>query len=91
MFTYHQNDSCIKMGSDESRFNVSLTVRDKVTRKTGHKPQYFEEKEPKRSRTEVLLTSLTPYRWAKPAHRKAKNLIQCCFTSTERLYVHKAY
>ena len=29
-----QNDSCIKMGSDESHFNVSLTVRDKVTNKT---------------------------------------------------------
>ena len=27
-----QNDSCIKMGNDESHFNVSLTVRDKVTR-----------------------------------------------------------
>ena len=29
---HHQNDSRIKMGSDESRFNVSLTVRDKVTK-----------------------------------------------------------
>ena len=29
---YHQNDSCIKMGSDVSHFNVSLIVRDKVTR-----------------------------------------------------------
>ena len=30
---YHrQSDYCIKMGSDESRFNVSLIVRDKVTR-----------------------------------------------------------
>ena len=29
---HHQNDSCIKMGTDESRFNVSLIVRDKVTR-----------------------------------------------------------
>ena len=29
---HHQNDFCIKMGSDESRFNVSLTVRSKVTR-----------------------------------------------------------
>ena len=29
---HHQNDSCIKMGSDESRFNVSLIVRGKVTR-----------------------------------------------------------
>ena len=27
-----QNDSCIKMCSDESHFNVSLIVRDKVTR-----------------------------------------------------------
>ena len=25
---HHQNDSCIKMGSNESRFNVSLIVRD---------------------------------------------------------------
>ena len=29
---HHQNDSCIKMGSDESHFNVSLIVRDRVTR-----------------------------------------------------------
>ena len=29
---HHQNDFCIKMGSDESHFNVSLIVRDKVTR-----------------------------------------------------------
>ena len=31
---HHQNDSCIKMGSDESHFNVSLIVRGKVTIKT---------------------------------------------------------
>ena len=29
---HHQNDSCIKTGSDESHFNVALIVRDKVTR-----------------------------------------------------------
>ena len=29
---HHQNDSCIKMGSDESHFNVVLIVRNKVTR-----------------------------------------------------------
>ena len=61
LYTYHQNDLCIKMGSDESHFNVSLIVRDKVT---GQCPQttIFEEKEqPKRIRTEVPpLTSLTP-------------------------------
>ena len=33
---HHHNDSCIKMGSDESHFNVSLTVRDKVTRQCPH-------------------------------------------------------
>ena len=30
--SHHQNDSCIKMGSDENHFNVSLIARDKVTR-----------------------------------------------------------
>ena len=25
---HHQNDSCIKVGSDESHFNVSLIVND---------------------------------------------------------------
>ena len=29
---HHQNDSCIKMGSDESHFNVSLIVRVKKMR-----------------------------------------------------------
>ena len=29
---HHQNDPCIKMGSDESHFNVSLIVRVKVTK-----------------------------------------------------------
>ena len=28
---HHQNDFCIKMGSDESHFNGSLIVREKVT------------------------------------------------------------
>ena len=60
------------MGSDESHFYVSLTVRDSVTRHS-QCPQTttFEEKgEPRRIRTEVpLLTSLTPYRQAKPAHQ----------------------
>ena len=35
---HHQNDSCIKMGSDKSHFNVSLIVRDKShkTESTDH-------------------------------------------------------
>ena len=40
---HHQNDSCIKMGSDESHFNVSLIVRDKVTRQCPETTS-FEEK-----------------------------------------------
>ena len=50
---HHQNDSCIKKGRDESHFNVSFIVRDKVTRQC---PQtLFEDKgEPKRIRSESL-------------------------------------
>ena len=59
---HHQNDSCIKVGSDENHFNVSLTVRDKVTRQCPQTTTFEEKGEPKRIRTEVLLTSLTPYR-----------------------------
>ena len=60
---HHQNDSCIKMGSDESHFNVSFTVGKKVTRQCPQTTTFKEKEEPKRIRTEVsLLTSLTPYR-----------------------------
>ena len=60
---HHQNDFCIKMGSDESHFNVSLIVRDKVTRQYPQTTTFEEKREPKRYRSEVLpLTSLTPYR-----------------------------
>ena len=31
---HHRIDTCIKMGSDKSHFNVSLIVREKVTNKT---------------------------------------------------------
>ena len=64
LLCHHQNDSCIKMGSDESHFNVSVGSEDKVTIKTvSTNHNLFEEKgEPKRYRTEVLpLTNLTPY------------------------------
>ena len=59
----------LKMGSDESHFNVSVggDGQSHKTLSTNH--NLSEEKGvPKRYRTEVLpLTSLTPYRWAKPA------------------------
>ena len=59
---HHQNGFCIKVGSDESHFNVSLTVRDKVTRQCPQTTTFEEKGEPKQIRTEVpLLIGLTPY------------------------------
>ena len=59
-YTVTSRMTCSKMGSDESHFNVSLTVRDKVT--SVYKLQLQEKGEQKRYRTEVLLlTSLPPY------------------------------
>ena len=60
---HQQNDFCLKVGSDESHFTVSLIVRDKVTRQCPQTTIFEEKGEPKRIRTEVLLlTSLTSYR-----------------------------
>ena len=58
---HHQNNSCIKMGSDESRFNVSVGSDGKSHKTVSTNHNISEEKgEPKRYRTEVLpLTSLT--------------------------------
>ena len=56
---HHQNDSC--MNSDESHFNVSLIVRDKVTRQRPQTTTFLKSRkgEPKRYRAEaLLLTSL---------------------------------
>ena len=57
---HHQNDSCIKMGNDESHSNVSLIVRDKVTGQCPQTTSFEEKGEPKHIRTEVL--PLTSYR-----------------------------
>ena len=50
---HHQNDSCIKMGRDESHFNFPSIVRDKVTRQCPLTTIFEEKGEPKRIRTEV--------------------------------------
>ena len=65
---HHQNDSCIKMGSDKSYFNVSVGSDGQSHKTVSTNHNLSEEKgEPKRIQTEVLpLTSLTPR--AKPAH-----------------------
>ena len=47
----------------QSHFNVSLTVKAKVTRQCPQITTFEEKGEPKRYRTEVFpLTSLPPYR-----------------------------
>ena len=61
-YTVTTRMTCIKMGSDDSHFNVSLIVRDKVTRQCQQTTIFEEKGEPKRNRTEVpLLTSPTFY------------------------------
>ena len=47
LHSHHQNDSCIKMGIDESHFNVSLIVRDKVTRQCPQTTTFEEKGEPR--------------------------------------------
>ena len=62
-YTVTTRMTCIKMGSDESHFNVSLIVRDKVTRLCPQTTTFEEKGEPKRYQTKALpLTSLPPYR-----------------------------
>ena len=38
---HHRHDSCIKMGSNESHFNVSLIVKGTKSQDSVHKPQLF--------------------------------------------------
>ena len=44
-----ENDSCNKMGSDESQFNVSLIVRNKVARQCPQTTTFEEKGEPKQT------------------------------------------
>ena len=64
---HHQDDSCIKMGSDESHFNVSVGSDGQSHKTVSTNHNLSEEKgEPKRYRTEALLvypgyTLILPY------------------------------
>ena len=70
---HHQNNTCIKTGSDESHFNVSLIVRDKATRQCPQTTAFEENGESKRIRTEVfLLTGLTARPNRHPQYTKCK-------------------
>ena len=59
---HHQNDFCNKVGSDESHFNVSLIVKDEVTRQCPQTTNFELKGEPKQIRTEVRLLILPAYR-----------------------------
>ena len=63
-YTVNTRMTCIKVGSDESHFNVSVGSDGQSHKTVSTNHNLFEEKgEPKRYRTEVLpLTSLKPYR-----------------------------
>ena len=52
---HHQNDSCIKMGSDERHFNVSLFLSGKVTVTVS-----INHRKPKRNQTEILRMPACP-------------------------------
>ena len=56
----------LKMGSDERHLNISLNVTGKVANTVSINHNFWRERRGKRNQTEVLLlTSQTPYRWAK--------------------------
>ena len=60
VYSHHQNDSCIQMGSNKSHFNVLSIVRDKVTRQCPQTTTFEEKEEPKGIRTVgPLLASLS--------------------------------
>ena len=54
---HHQNYSCIKMGSDESHFNVSVESDGQSHKTVSTNHNLFEDKgEPKRNRAEALFS-----------------------------------
>ena len=75
---HHQTDFCIKVGSDESHFNVSVGSDGQSHETVSTNHNLLEEKgEPKRIRAEIpLLTGLTPYRSAKPAHPHSRDSVK---------------
>ena len=64
------------MSSDESHLNVSLIARYNATRQCPQTTIVLKKKESRNGiepRSLILLNSLTPYRWAKAAHRRCES------------------
>ena len=78
----HRNDSCFKMGSDESHFNILLIVRDKVTRQCPQTTAFEEKGEPKRNRAKALL--LTSLRFTARPNRRVKTCSPTCGVAVVR-------
>ena len=78
---HHQNDFCIKVGSDESHFDVSLIVRDKVTRQCPQTTTFEVKGEPKQIRNEVPL--LPAYRLTARPKR-----LSCVSSSSSWTYIY---
>ena len=77
---HHQNNSRIKMGSDESHFNISIGSDGQSHKTVSTNHNLFEEKgEPKRYGTEVLpLTNLTPLLLGQTGSRRTDGVFLLC-------------
>ena len=69
----YQDDSCIKICSDETHFNAVLIVRDKARRQCPQTTICEKSGQPKRNRPEVLLIAIWPPDGFKPLSRKASS------------------
>ena len=54
IYRHHHNGSCFKIGSGESHFNVSVIVRDKVTRQCPQTTTFEEKGEPEADSNQSL-------------------------------------
>ena len=60
---HHQMNAALRSAAIKASFNVSFTVKDKVTRQCPQTTTFVEKGEPKRNQAyALLLTIITPYR-----------------------------
>ena len=85
---HHQNDSCIKIGSDASRFNVSVGSDGQSHKTVVHKPQLLKRKEI-RSGIEPRSFRLTAHRLTARPNRLSPRLQVNMVLNVHRK--HKAY
>ena len=66
-----------RIGGDESHFNVSFIVRDKVTRQCPQTTAFLKKRQSRNGfePRSLCLPAYTPYLWAKPAHVSGQRYI----------------